>query len=110
MWRERRHAGRKRTINLRMADVPQVLNDVFERAGLVEKTNQTRRKVSVSMNARNPDDGQTVAAPSRICAACGSKNTRCISHKGAYGKEQFEDTEVHCGDCGVFSYWTYHAF
>ncbi len=90
---------------------PTVLDDAFERAGLVpHETTHSRWSVTVSTDAARPDSGQALTAKVTVCAACGSHDTRCVHTDGVFGKEQWRTIELHCAECGVFSSWHWEAW
>jgi len=94
-----------------MTEPPKVLEDVFERAGLApHETKYSRWSVTVSADPRGGDSDQTRGSKVKMCAACGSNNTRCVHSDGMHGKEQWTATELLCSDCGAYSWWAWEAW
>ncbi|MFT5358163.1 MAG: hypothetical protein ACI9KE_005400 [Polyangiales bacterium] len=90
---------------------PTVLEDAFERAGLVphEKT-YSRWTVTVSSEPRLRGSDQALNSKHRTCAACGSKDTRCVHKNGVSGREPWEEIELSCRKCAAFTQWRWEGW
>lgn len=88
-----------------------VIHDAFTRAGLVEQTPHTRWTVSVSAQPVSGGSGaEHETRKVSLCAACGSTDTRCVHREGVFGKEQWENLELLCSDCGAYTQWRWDAW
>jgi len=90
---------------------PTVLDDVFERAGLVpHETKYSRWVVTVAATPAGGERDKTREPDVEMCAGCGSHNTRCLHSASEGGREPWKAFELACDDCGVFSSWRWEGW